>query len=167
MQHIKHTKQTPMSHESRIAIKAAAIITAIIILTLFGCTTSKTVTETLVTHDTLTVHHTDTLHITHKVATHDTLRLQEFHTYTLNNVGDTIKEVHNHYEMTKVIIVDSTHRYQAKVDSLTKALNKEREKNKVKKKRYVFSWIDYGVIALMLIGAAVFWLYPRIRKKSS
>ena len=147
LQPIKHPKPTPMSHESRIAIKAAAIITAIIILTLFGCTTSKPVTEPLITHD--------------------TLRLQEFHTYTLNNVGDTIKEVHNHYEMTKVIIVDSTHRYQAKVDSLTKALNKEREKNKVKKKRYVFSWIDYGVIALMLIGAAVFWLYPRIRKKSS
>ena len=119
---IQKEKNMDKNSETSVAFTAAFIILLILALTLCGCSTKKTVVETIVSHDTLVVHHHDTLRITHTATVHDTLREKEIHTYTLSLKGDTLKEVHDHQSITKVIIVDSTERYKALVDSLKKAL---------------------------------------------
>ena len=110
------------------------ILYIIFIFALCGCKT-KTVTQIEVVHDTLTVHHSDTLRevkVTHHT---DTVREIQTHFITLNEKGDTIKEVHHYHDIQHTIIVDSTDRYQSKVDSLQSVINKMKEKETVVTKK--------------------------------
>ena len=147
--------------ETRTSIVFAAIIAAIIALSLVGCKPQKTVTETITeyVHDTVTVHKADTVQIVKITTKTDTVKQIENHTYTLSNQGDTIKEVHHHYMVEKTIVVDSTNRYKATVDSLRAALHEAKSKEKVVvKTRYILRWWEWGIIgvlAVVLIAAVL------------
>ena len=124
---------------------------------LCSCTTKqKVITEYVTVHDTIHTHKTDTLReISYQVRV-DTIRQTETHTITLNNVGDTIREVHFYHDREKVIVVDSTDRYKATVDSLRSALITEQNKYKeVVKTKHVVKWYEWLLI-LGITGALVY-----------
>ncbi len=140
--------------ETRTAIVLAAIILSLIALTFVGCKTPKTVTEVITeyVHDTVTVHKADTVRDVKITQRTDTVRQIENHTYTLSNQGDTIKEVHHHYMAEKTIVVDSTNRYKATVDSLRAALHEAKSKEKVVvKTKYILRWWEWGIIGLLAV----------------
>lgn len=136
-----------------------AVITAIFLIVfiavsiLCSCgTEEKTVTEYITIHDTIRTHKTDTLREVSYQVRVDTVRQTETHTITLNNVGDTIKEIHHYHDSEKVIVVDSTDRYKATVDSLRTALSQEKEKyKKVIKTKHVVKWWEW----LLIIGIVI------------
>lgn len=132
------------------------IMLVIILSALFSCTAKeRVVTEYVAVHDTIHSHHTDTLReVSYKVRV-DTVWQHETHTITLNNVGDTIKEIHHYHDIEKVIVVDSTNKYIAKIDSLQKALVSEKEKHITKKKTKIKWWewaIFFGFVVILLYG---------------
>lgn len=142
-----------------VVIAGMVLILIIAIGALCSCTTKqKVVTEYVTVHDTIRTHHTDTL-LDVRVVTHtDTIRQVECHTVTLKEGGDTLKEVHYYYDTQKTIIVDSTQRYKATVDSLRAALTTEQNKYKeVVKTRHVVKWwellVIVGIVVALLYGA--------------
>ena len=160
---MRNEDYNPTSHTLTI-LMVLAVCLAVILSLLASCRTVHEV-EHVYTHDTLYVHHSDTVRevkVTHQT---DTVNQIEKHTYTINNVGDTIKEIHHYHNSERTIVVDSTERYEAKVDSLEKALAIEKSKEKVIEKRPPF-WArlkDYaigGVITLIAL-AAVWWRRSR------
>lgn len=148
------------SHDTYTVLMILATCVAVILLFLCSCKTTHEV-ERVYTHDTLYVNHSDTVRevkVTHHT---DTVRQIEKHTYTLNNVGDTIREIHHYHDVQHTIVVDSTERYEAKVDSLEKALAIEKSKEKVIEKRPPF-WArlkDYAIggVVMLIALAAVWW----------
>jgi hypothetical protein len=124
-----------------------------------GCKVKqKVVTEYVAVHDTLVTHHVDTISDIRVVTHTDTIKQVEWHTLTLGQSGDTIKEVHIYHDREKTIVVDSTNRYKATVDSLRAAL--VREANKVKevtKTKHVVRWWEWlvivGIVGMLVYGA--------------
>lgn len=103
-----------------------SVCVAVILLLLCSCKATHEV-ERVYTHDTLYVNHSDTVRevkVTHHT---DTVRQVETHTYTINNVGDTIREIHHYHDVQHTIVVDSTDRYKAKVDSLQAIIDRQKE----------------------------------------
>ena len=133
-----------------------ALMFAIAMMALCSCTTKqKVVTEYVTVHDTIRTHKTDTLREVSYQVRVDTVRQTETHTITLNNVGDTIKEIHHYHDTEKVIVVDSTDRYKAVVDSLRAALVSEQQKTKeVVKTRSVVRWWEWLLIVAIVAGLA-------------
>lgn len=134
---------------------ALMVLFALIGLSLLAsCTTKEIVTkETITVHDTLWSHSTDTIMDVKVYTIHDTLRYAETHTITLNNVGDTIKEIHHFHEKENVIVVDSTNRYKAVVDSLKAVL---REKSNAKTEiKSVKKWRIYSLIAIVCVAFGI------------
>lgn len=139
------------------------VIAGIFLMILIGlcvvcsCTTKeKVITEYVTVHDTIHTHKTDTLREVSYQVRVDTIRQTETHTITLNNVGDTIREVHYYHDREKVIVVDSTDRYKATVDSLRSALITEQNKYKeVVKTKHVVKWYEWLLI-LCITGALVY-----------
>ena len=100
----------------------------------------------------LIVHHTDTLIHTKTLHVHDTTRQVEQHYITINNVGDTIREVHHYHDTERTIIVDSTDRYKAKNDSLQRLLDRERNKEKtVEKKPWKYRLALYAALCALAL----------------
>ena len=124
---------------------------------LCSCTTKqKVITEYVTVHDTIHTHKTDTLREVSYQVRVDTIRQTETHTVTLNNVGDTIREVHYFHDREKVIVVDSTDRYKATVDSLKSALITEQNKYKeIVKTKHVVKWWEWLLI-LFIVGGLVY-----------
>ena len=110
-----------------------AVCVAVILMLLCSCKATREV-EMVYTHDTLYVHHTDTFIHTKTLHVHDTTRQVEQHYITINQAGDTIKEIHHYHDTERTIIVDSTDRYKAKNDSLQRLLDRERNKEKTVEK---------------------------------
>lgn len=130
-------------------IGAAVMIIFVILLTMCSCATKKVVEERVYVHDTVTVHKSDTVvDVVYKTHT-DTVTNTEVHTYTLNNVGDTVKEIHHYHNTEKVIVVDSTDRYRATVDSLRAVLKAQENKKEVKTTNRP-RWWEYIVFVLFL-----------------
>ena len=130
---MKNDDYNPTSHTLTI-LMVLAVCLAVILSLLASCRTIHD-TERVYTHDTLYVHHSDTVRevkVTHHT---DTVKQIEKHTYTINNVGDTIKEIHHYHDVQHTIVVDSTERYEAKTDSLQRLLDRERNKEKVVEKK--------------------------------
>lgn len=128
----------------------------LILVTLTSCA-AKTVTQLVEVHDTLQDHHTDTLKevkVTHHT---DTVKQIEKHTYTINNVGDTIKEIHHYHDVQHTIVIDSTNRYQSKIDSLQSIIdrNHEKEATIVKKPSLWWSLKVFGICFLVALGLLV------------
>jgi Fe2+ transport system protein B len=135
-------------------------VIVVIVCVLCGCVTPKTVTETVVehVHDTVEVVKSDTVREVKVQTVKDTTFQKEVHTYTINDVGDTVKEIHHYVEREKVIVVDSTDRYKAVVDSLRKALHEQQSKEKVVvKTKRVIRWWEY-VFFLAIIGTIIFFV---------
>lgn len=131
------------------------------VFALCGCTTKKVVTETIYVHDTLTVHKSDTIKdVVYKTHT-DTVVEKEVHTYTLNNVGDTLKEIHHYHNTEKVIIVDSTDRYRSVIDSLRAVIDSQKSKETVKTKERIPAW-HYGLFVGIIICGCVWVLKSRL-----
>ena len=153
--------------ENRIALVFAAIIFALIALTFVGCKTPKTVTEVITeyVHDTVQVVKADTVKEVKITQRTDTVRDVQTHTYTLSNQGDTIKEVHHHYSVEKTIVVDSTQRYKATVDSLRAALHEAKSKDKlVVKTRYILRWWEWGIIGVLAVALIAAVIKRSIKK---
>ena len=153
--------------ENRIVwVFLVAFIAIIIVSLLWGCKTQKVV-ETVVehVHDTVQVHKSDTVRevkVTHHT---DTVKQIESHTYTLNNVGDTVKEIHHYHDVWHTMVVDSTDRYKAIVDSLRQALRESKDKEKVVTKyKPVIRWWEY-VVLLSIVGVVIFFVLKRGGKK--
>jgi hypothetical protein len=91
-----------------------------------------------------------------KVTHHtDTVKQIESHTYTLNNVGDTVREIHHYHDLWHTLVVDSTNRYEARMDSLERALKVEKDKNKVVKKSGRMWWevpLVVGIIIIIILA---------------
>ena len=157
---------TPRTETGIAAIAITAILMVIGLSLLVGCKTQKvTETEYVFVHDTLISIRTDTLRDVKVQTIRDTLTQKETHTYTLNNVGDTIREIHYNTIFEKTIVVDSTNRYKAVVDSLKKALREEQNKNKeVVKKSGAFADRLLGII-VAAIAILVVYLMCRWGKK--
>lgn len=117
-----------------------AIITAVIIILLLfltSCTTKKTVTEYIRIHDTVEIFRTDTLRdirvVTQRDSTHhETERIITLMTGDSGRV-DTVKEVINNTLIRYFEKTDSIDRYRAIADSLRKVLDKEKNKEVVKR----------------------------------
>ena len=133
-------------------LAATMLIIACILMAMCSCSTKKVITETIWEHDTVTVHHSDTIKEVVYKSKVDTVTNTEVHTYTLNNVGDTVREIHHYHNKEKVIVVDSTDRYKSIVDSLQAIVNKQHEKHEkvTKTKR---PWTDYIIVAAVLAFA--------------
>lgn len=152
---MKPTKQ----QETGMAV--AVVVVILSLLFLCSCSAKKTVTEYIYVHDTLTSLKVDTIKDVRVSVQHDTIREHESHTYTINNVGDTVKEIHHYHESEKVIVIDSTERYQARIDSLQRIVDSQKEKEVVKTKIQVpWKWVAYILCGLL----AVFVLVTRDRK---
>ena len=130
---MKNDDYNPTSHTLTI-LMVLAVCLAVILSLLASCRTVHEV-EHVYTHDTLHVWHTDTFVHTKTLHVHDTTRQVEHHYITLNQAGDTIREVHHYHDTERTIIVDSTDRYKAKNDSLQRLLDREREKEKTVEKK--------------------------------
>lgn len=157
---MRNEDYNPTSHTLTI-LMVLAVCLAVILSLLASCRTIHD-TERVYTHDTLYVNHSDTVRevkVTHHT---DTVKQIEKHTYTINNVGDTIKEIHHYHDTERTIIVDSTDRYKAKNDSLQRLLDKEREKEKTVEKKPTF-WAhlkNIGIDTLIILAllGAVMWM---------
>ena len=142
-----------------VVIMGIFLMLFIAVCALCSCNTKqKTITEYVTIHDTIRTHKTDTLREVSYQVRVDTVRQVESHYITLNDVGDTIREIHHYHDSEKVIVVDSTNRYKAVVDSLQAALTKEQSKEKtVTKTKYLISWWEW-MIFLFLVAAAIFYV---------
>ena len=134
-----------------IGVFALVLLGLIALPFLCSCGSRKTITETIHTHDTLIVLKTDTVRDVKVQIVIDTVKQIERHEYTLNNVGDTVKEIHHYNEIMRTLIVDSTERYQAKVDSLQRLVDRQKMTSKVVKKIAV-PWWAWIVVPAILIG---------------
>ena len=126
---------------------------------LMGCRT-KSVTEYVAVHDTLRTVRTDTVRDVRVVTKTDTLRQTESHFLTVNDRGDTIREIHYYKEVEKETVVDSTKRYQSKVDSLQSIVDKLATKEVVKESSFWERWkriIDV-VVTVVVVGLFVWFL---------
>lgn len=135
---MKNEDYNPTSHTLTI-LMVLAVCLAVILSLLASCRTIHD-TEHVYTHDTLYVNHSDTVRevkVTHHT---DTVKQIEKHTYTINNVGDTIKEIHHYHNSERTIVVDSTERYRAERDSLRFALKEEKSKDKTVVKVKLPTW---------------------------
>ena len=130
------------------------LVILVILCATCSCTTTRLRTEVITVHDTLRMSHTDTIHDVKVIQLSDTLKEREVHTFTLNNVGDTIREVHHYNNIERLIIVDSTLRYKASRDSLSRLLDKEREKEKVIQDNYGLfrQKIYFAVLIIVMLG---------------
>lgn len=163
---MKNDDYNPTSHTLTI-LMILCVCVAVILLLLCSCKTTREV-ERVYTHDTLYVNHSDTVRevkVTHHT---DTVKQIEKHTYTINNVGDTIREIHHYHDTERIIIVDSTDRYKAKTDSLQRLLDRERNKEKVVEKKPTF--LEFMKVAgtgfLIAVGIILFIRW-RVNKESN
>ena len=142
-----------------------AFVAIIVVSFLWGCKTQKVVETQVVTiHDTLITHRTDTVRDVKVTTKTDTIKQIESHIYTLNNVGDTVREVHHYHDLWHTLVVDSTDRYKAVVDSLRQALHEAKSKDKVVvKTKKVVRWWEY-VVLLIIVGATIFFVLKRNAK---
>lgn len=162
---MKDEDYNPTSHTLTI-LMVLAVCLAVILSLLASCRTVHEV-EHVYTHDTLYVHQSDTVREVKLLAVHDTTRQVEQHYITLNQAGDTTKEVHYYHDTERTIVLDSTDRYKAKNDSLQRLLDREREKEKVVEKKEPW-WVRLkntainSMIVLAVLGGI--WWCRKMRK---
>ena len=152
--------------ESGMAIITVAVLITIILLSLCSCSTTKHVVEQITVHDTVFSHHTDTVKDMKVLHLTDTVKLQEVHTYTVNAAGDTVRENHHLIEHNKMVIIDSTFRYQSERDSLRKALREAQinEKYIIREKK-IMAWWGWIIVGCSLIPIILFFVNRLIINK--
>lgn len=127
------------------------VILVIILLTMIGCRTKQSVTETVATHDTLIIHHTDTLRDIRAVTLRDTI-YRELQTVIFKDTAGNILHTHvtnNYYRghaMTQEHDKESKER-----DTIYIVSDDAREKVTVKTK-YILRWWKWAVLAALALS---------------
>lgn len=137
-------------------MKTKVIITGIILsaLLLSGCKTISQ-SERVEIHDTLTVVHSDTVREYKYKTLYDTVHHYHHEVLTLNEGGDTIKQIINNTFREKIIERDSSDTYRSKIDSLVRIINELQQKEKVvEKKDWKTEW-KWRLIAFAAIVVAM------------
>ena len=149
----KHEPMLTNREETRMCITAITAILILLLLSLLcGCKARKVVTEYVVSHDTVMTYRKDTIRDVKYLHHTDTVTNKEVHTYTINDVGDTLKEIHHYHDTEKVIIVDSTDRYRAVVDSLQRIVDSQKEKKvEVTKMKVPMKWVAFILVTVLAI----------------
>lgn len=132
-------------------ISMLVIISFILLLGMCSCTGKKVVTETIVTHDTLVMSHTDTLRDIRTIVLRDTTHHETERIVTLKEGGDTLRIVTNNTLIRYIEKTDSADRYRSIADSLQQVLDKEKQKNEIRKQS-AWYW-EYAVV----LSAALFF----------
>ena len=142
----------------------------LILLSLMGCKTIRE-SEIIEIHDTVTVHHGDTL--IQYVYKHigDTVKQIIEKTIIINEKGDTVQQnttnnyYHNHYES------DSVNIYKALLDSIRQSLNTNKEKEEVIEKKDWWAEWKWKLIALAcfvaMLAVIVYFMFPNLRRPKS
>ena len=135
-------------------------------LLLCSCTGKKTITETVYVHDTLHTYHTDTVSVERWNWRHDTLRIETEKVVTLlqpdkSLPAETIRVETNNWHYQHEVVKDSASKVVARVDSILRALDKQREKTTIKTKPPIAMW-EYGLFLLIVGGACVLVLKSRM-----
>lgn len=143
-----------------------AVVTVLCWVMCSSCSGKKVVTETVFVHDTLHTWHTDTVSVERWNWRHDTIRIETERVVTLlqadkSTPAETIRVETNNWHYQHEVVRDSASKVVARVDSILRALDKQREKQTVKTKPLV-PWWQYGVFIAILVGCCVFVLKSRI-----
>lgn len=144
-------------HENGMLVLAVlmwAVITLLAVLCC-SCSTKKAVTETIIIHDTLRIAHSDTITVERWNYRHDTLRIESERIVTLlqpdkSVPAETIRVETNNWHYQHEVVKDSASKVVARVDSILRALDKQRDKETVKTKPPIAIW-QY-VLFLLIVG---------------
>lgn len=123
-------------------------------------------TETVIIHDTLRIAHSDTITVERWNYRHDTLRIESERIVTLlqpdkSLPAETIRVETNNWHYQHEVVKDSASKVVARVDSILRALDKQRERTTVKTKPPIAAW-EYGLFLLIVGGACVLVLKSRM-----
>lgn len=137
-------------------MKTKVIIIGIILsaLLLSGCKTIKQ-SERIEIHDTLTIHHSDTVKEYKLKTLYDTVHHYHHELITLNEGGDTVKQIINNTFRERIIERDSTDIYRSKIDSLARIINELQQKEKVVEKKDWWAEWKWRLIAFAAIIVAL------------
>lgn len=125
-------------------------------LSFVGCKTIKE-SEIVEIHDTITAYRTDTVKEYKLKTLYDTVHQFTERLVTLNEAGDVVKEVNNHYYHEKVVEKDSTDKYKSSIDSLKAILNQLHDRQTVieRKPGWWERWKWRLAMAALLIAVAL------------
>lgn len=131
-----------------------------------SCTTKKMVTETIYVHDTLRIAHSDTITLEKWNYRHDTLRIESERIVTLlqpdkSVPAETIRVETNNWHYQHEVVKDSASKVVARVDSILRALDKQRERQEVKVKPPIAA-LEYIIFVAIILGACLIVLKSRI-----
>ena len=152
--------------ENGMLLIAAIVWVAIMVLAvLCSCGTKKTVTETVYIHDTLRIAHSDTVTVERWNWRHDTVRVESERIVTLlqpdkSLPAETIRVETNNIHWQKEVVRDSASKVVARVDSILRALDRQREKTTVKKKPWIQP-MDAFLLFLIVCGVGCLCLLYR------
>lgn len=137
-----------------------AFVLFLLVTALAGCRT-KSVTEYVAVHDTLRLHHTDTVRLLSHERHTDTLRIETEKVVTLSVSGDTVKvvEVRDRWRDHWNVKTDTV--YKAKTDTIYKVTESAREKQTVTKRPL---WERLWVFAVVLAVCTAVTFYYKNRK---
>lgn len=170
--------------ETVMAVIVVLIILAFLFLT--SCSTKKTITEYVTVHDTLIVHHSDTLKIIKEtkdtiidrnfITLHDTLHYEKERVIVVNEQGDTISEREWERLWQKIHELesarhdeshnDSSSYLKAQNDSLRAVLKAQESVKETKRTTIPRAW-EYGLLALfcLVFFNVVSWVALLWKKK--
>ncbi len=145
---------------------------AVLMLAGAACTTKKTLTRDVVTHDTLVIHHTDTLRLSSHHAKADTLRETIVRVVTLRQDSartDTVRVETFRDRWRSVAVVDSARSRRSQTDTL-RAVSEDRsvEKRSSVVQGGASAWrvvlLRALVLVLLVVVAALAWRLLRLSK---
>lgn len=137
-------------------MKTKVIITGFILsaFILTGCKTIRQ-SERIEIHDTLTIVHSDTVREYKLKTLYDTVHHYHHEVLTLNEGGDTIKQIINNTFRERIIERDSSDTYRSKIDSLARIINELQQKEKVVEKKDWWAEWKWRLIAFAAIIVAL------------
>lgn len=151
-----------------VCLVALWLLLAVVFLMLCGCTAKKVVMEREVIHDTLIVSKTDTVRVNVLNLRHDTVRVESERVVTLLQPSDkslpaeTIRIESNNWRFEREIVKDSASKVVARVDSILKALDKQKQQSQ--KNTQPMSWKGFFVF-LIVIGGLCIWVLVKTKIK--
>lgn len=144
------------SNKKEKPMRTKVIITGIILsaFILSGCKTIHQ-SERIEIHDTLTIVHSDTVREYKLKTLYDTVHHYHHEVLTLNEGGDTIKQIVNNTFRERIIERDSSDTYRSKIDSLARIINELQQKEKVVEKKDWWAEWKWRLIAFAAIVVAL------------
>lgn len=131
-----------------------------------SCQGKQVVTEYVAVHDTVRLWHTDTVSVERWNWRHDTVRVESEKIVTLlqadkTALAETIRVETNNWHWQREVVKDSASKVVARVDSILRALDRQRERQEVKTKKAIPAW-EYMVVMIIIGGACVWVLKSRM-----